>query len=88
VLLRPEDLRLTAGGDATVELTEFFGHDTMYLVRTASGTEIHVRAGAAPVHRRGDRVTVRYAGGPAVSYAAEGAESEPVAPPAASTATA
>jgi iron(III) transport system ATP-binding protein len=76
VLLRPEDLRLTAGGDATVKLTEFFGHDTMYLVRTASGTEIHVRAGAAPVHRRGDRVTVRYAGGPAVSYAADSSVSE------------
>ncbi len=69
VLIRPEDLRLTAGGDATVELTEFYGHDTVYLVRTASGTQVRVRAGAAPEHRRGDLVTVSYAGAPAISYA-------------------
>ena len=68
VLLRPEDLRLVPGGDATVELTEFFGHDTVYLVRTASGPLVRVRAGAAPTHRRGDLVGVSYAGAPAVSY--------------------
>ena len=37
VLVRPEDLRLVSGGAATVELTEYFGHDTVYLVRTADG---------------------------------------------------
>jgi len=68
VLLRPEDLRLVAGGDAIVELTEFFGHDTVYLVRTASEVLVRVRAGAAPAHRRGDRVGVSYSGPPAVSY--------------------
>ncbi|MEQ1788475.1 MAG: TOBE domain-containing protein, partial [Acidimicrobiales bacterium] len=68
VLLRPEDLRLVGGGDAVVELTEYFGHDTVYLVRTASGAKVRVRAGSAPAHRRGDVVTVAYAGGPAVSY--------------------
>jgi iron(III) transport system ATP-binding protein len=79
VLLRPEDLRLTPGGEATVELTEFFGHDTVYLVRTAAGDTLRVRAGAAPTHRRGDPVTVRYAGGPAVGYANDGVASEPLA---------
>jgi iron(III) transport system ATP-binding protein len=69
VLLRPEDLRVSAGGEATVELTEFFGHDTVYLVRTSSGVALRVRAGAAPVHRRGDAVTVRYEGGPVIAYA-------------------
>jgi len=68
VLLRPEDLRLVTGGDALVELTEYFGHDTVYLVRTADGTVVRVRAGAAPTHRRGDQVTVRYDGPPAISY--------------------
>jgi len=72
VLLRPEDLRLMSGGEATVELTEFYGHDTVYLVRAASGSLLRVRAGAAPVHQRGDQVTVRYDGGPAISYAIEG----------------
>jgi iron(III) transport system ATP-binding protein len=79
VLLRPEDLRLTAGGEATVELTEFFGHDTVYLVRTLAGGTLRVRAGAAPTHRRGDPVTVHYAGGPAVSYAGDAMAGEPVA---------
>ena len=71
VLLRPEDLRLSAGGDASVELTEFFGHDTVYLVRTVDGSVVRVRAGSAPAHRRGDQVTVRYAGPPAVGYPGE-----------------
>ena len=69
VLLRPEDLDLVAGGDAVVELTEFYGHDTVYLVRTGAGESLRIRASAAPAHRRGDAVTVRYHGAPAVSYA-------------------
>jgi iron(III) transport system ATP-binding protein len=71
VLIRPEDLRLTTGGDARVELTEFYGHDTVYLVRTAGGSRVRVRAGASPEHQRGDQVTVRYEGRPAVSYATD-----------------
>ena len=72
VLLRPEELQLSAGGDALVELTEYHGHDTMYLVRTASGDAVRVRSASAPLHRRGDAVTVLYTGGPAVSYASAG----------------
>ncbi len=71
VLLRPEDLRLSAGGDAIVELTEYFGHDTVYLVRTVDGTVVRIRAGAAPAHRRGDQVSVRYDGPAAISYTSE-----------------
>ena len=70
LLLRPEELELVAGGDALVELTEYHGHDTMYLVRTATGPALRVRSASAPLHRRGDAVTVRYVGGPAVSYPA------------------
>lgn len=68
VLLRPEELRLADGGDAVVELTEFHGHDTVYLVRPLQGPMLRVRAGSIPTHRRGDRVTVTYAGTGAVSY--------------------
>jgi iron(III) transport system ATP-binding protein len=71
VLLRPEELRLSAGGDDEVELVEFYGHDTVYLVRSAAGPVVRVRAGSAPDHRRGDRVTLSYAGSPAVSYPAD-----------------
>jgi iron(III) transport system ATP-binding protein len=70
VLLRPEELRLTSGGDAVVELTEYYGHDTVYLVRPAAGPVLRVRAGSAPEHQRGARVTISYAGPPAVSYVA------------------
>ena len=72
VLLRPEELRLTSGGDTVVELIEYYGHDTVYLVQPAEGPRVRVRAGAAPQHRRGDLVTVTYAGPLAVGYPAAG----------------
>ena len=68
VLLRPEDLRLTPGGPATVELTEFYGHDTVYLVRTGPGATVRVRLAGSPRHERGDAVTVGYVGPPAAAY--------------------
>ena len=69
VLLRPEELRLAAGGDAVVELIEFYGHDTVYLVRTPHGPQLRIRAGSSPQHSRGDAVTVTYVGPRAVAYA-------------------
>ena len=72
VLLRPEELRLTSGGDAVVELIEYYGHATVYLVQPAEGPRVRVRAGAAPQHRRGDLVTVTYAGPLAVGYPSAG----------------
>ncbi len=71
VLLRPEELRLVSGGDAVVQLVEFYGHDTVYLVRPAAGPVVRVRAGSSPEHRRGDRVSLSYVGSPAISYAAQ-----------------
>jgi iron(III) transport system ATP-binding protein len=68
VLLRPEELRVTDGDGATVVLVEYFGHDTVYLVRLDAGPQLRVRAGSAPRHRRGDRVAVSYAGRAAVVY--------------------
>jgi len=79
VLLRPEELRLAdaAGGvapdsvmgEGVVDLVEFYGHDTIYVVGLADGTQLRVRAGSAPAHERGDPVTVSYAGRPALAYA-------------------
>ncbi|MDP1819374.1 MAG: ABC transporter ATP-binding protein [Acidimicrobiales bacterium] len=70
VLLRPEELRLSGGGDAVVELTEYYGHDTVYVVQLPTGPVVRVRSGSTPHHRRGDAVTVTYAGAAAVSYPA------------------
>jgi iron(III) transport system ATP-binding protein len=68
VLLRPEELTVTAGGDATVESVEYYGHDAVYRVRPAAGPVVRVRVIAAPAFARGDRVGLAYVGGPAVAF--------------------
>ncbi|MGE3621825.1 MAG: ABC transporter ATP-binding protein [Acidimicrobiia bacterium] len=74
VLARPEELRLEAAGDgagtAVVELVEYYGHDCVTFARLEGGEVVRVRAGSAPRHARGDRVVVRYAGGPVVAFTA------------------
>jgi iron(III) transport system ATP-binding protein len=72
VLLRPEHLSLAAGGSAEVVLTEFYGHDTIYLVRTGAGPTIRARQAGAPRHERGDAVTIGFAGPPATAFEPEG----------------
>jgi hypothetical protein len=79
VLVRPEALAISpgepgvAGGSAmaTVELTEYYGHDSLFVVRTDAGDVVRVRSGAATAVQRGDRVSVRYAGPPTVAFAPE-----------------
>jgi iron(III) transport system ATP-binding protein len=72
VLVRPEEVVLdepTGGGaPATVELVEFYGHDTVYLLRLDDGGALRARAGSAPRFGRGDAVTCRYAGRPTRAY--------------------
>jgi hypothetical protein len=74
VLVRPEELcvdsrdRAVTGADATVDLVEFYGHDTVYVLRLHSGAELRARVGSAPHFARGDRVRVTYGGRPAMAY--------------------
>ena len=77
VLLRPEDLRILpaaeaiAGGcDADVELVEYYGHDTVYVVRLVDGTRLRARESAAPTFTRGQPVSVRFAGAATHAYVA------------------
>src|SRR5918998_452776 len=59
----------TLGRPATVELCEYYGHDTVYLVRPdEGGLPLRARAGSVPRFGRGDRVAIRYQGPPAVAY--------------------
>lgn len=78
VLVRPEDLALvpgpgdgaSGGVDAVVELVEFVGHDTTYLVRSGE-LSLQVRRPSMPVAARGDRVSVRYSGDAAAWFLPE-----------------
>ena len=70
VLARPEALRLADGDTATVELVEYYGHDTLYVVRLDGADTVRVRSGAGPRWRRGDRVAVTHAGTPATAWPA------------------
>jgi iron(III) transport system ATP-binding protein len=70
VLVRPEELRLETGDVATVEILEYYGHDSVYVVRLDDGLVVRVRTGAMPVFRPGDRVRVAYGGTPTVAYVA------------------
>lgn len=71
VLVRPEALTLLDGGPASVDLVEYQGHDTAYVVRTAAGPTVRVRIPGPPRHGRGDGVTVAYAGEVAAAYPPE-----------------
>ncbi len=68
VLLRPEHLELDPGGAWEIEQLEFYGHDTLYLLRDEQGTKLMVRAGGAPRFGSGDRTSVRYHGPPTVAF--------------------
>jgi iron(III) transport system ATP-binding protein len=68
VLARPEALRLADGDSATVELVEYYGHDTLYVVRLDGADTVRVRSGLGPRWRRGDRVAVTHDGAPASAW--------------------
>ena len=69
VLLRPEQLRLTDGDAATVEVVEFYGHDAMVYLRYGDHP-LRVRTGPEVMARRGDTFGVRFAGQAAHSFPA------------------
>jgi iron(III) transport system ATP-binding protein len=59
VMLRPEQISIVAGGEATVAAVHYFGADTRYEVTVPGvGSPIAVRASGSPRHQTGDGVTV------------------------------
>lgn len=68
VLLRPEHLVLQPGEAWEIAQLEFYGHDTLYVLRGEHGQQLLVRAGGAPQYASGDRTSVRYQGPPTVAF--------------------
>jgi|TARA_B100001964_G_scaffold212941_1_gene249444 iron(III) transport system ATP-binding protein len=62
IMLRPEDLAVSPGGDGVIELVEYYGHDTMVLIRLGDGTTVRARTDTDVSFQRGDSVTVAYDG--------------------------
>ncbi len=75
VLLRPEAIELVAPGPAvagtsgTVERVEYYGHDSMSVVRTEAGDRLRVRSSTAVRFIAGEDVVARYRGPPATAWA-------------------
>ncbi|MBK5222648.1 MAG: ABC transporter ATP-binding protein [Acidimicrobiia bacterium] len=82
VLLRPEQITLRAVADsaggangratATVELVEFYGHDSVAVVRLDDGSQLRTRTAGPPQVRRGDLVEVHPSPTPTVAFPASG----------------
>lgn len=75
VLARPEHLEVLGpdevddggGADAVVDLVEYVGHDTVYLL-DCGGRQLRVRRPSLPTFARGDAVVVRHRGGSARAF--------------------
>ena len=72
VLLRPEALTLAPGEGARVDLVEFYGHDSVYELSLDDGLRLRARVAGAPSLTRGQRVAVRYGGGPTTAWPVPG----------------
>ena len=69
VILRPEQLSIEAGGEAEVQLVEYYGHDSMVFVNLGD-QQLRVRCGASTNLVRGDRVRVAFIGEQALTFSA------------------
>ena len=68
VLVRPEALAVEPGEGGRVDLVEFYGHDSVYEISLDDGPGLRARVAAAPSLVRGQRVSVRYVGGPTTAW--------------------
>ena len=68
VLVRPEELALTEGDSGVVDHIEFFGHDTLYYIRSADGDVLRCRTTGAPRFRLGATVDLCHSGSSTVAF--------------------
>ncbi|MGI9645607.1 MAG: ABC transporter ATP-binding protein [Ilumatobacteraceae bacterium] len=69
-LVRPEQIQLHPGDDATIEAVEYYGHDVRYELRLSDGSTLAARSLPDVLHQVGDRVGVSYASGPTAAWPA------------------
>jgi iron(III) transport system ATP-binding protein len=67
VLVRPEHVDIQRGDGGQVELVEYYGHDSVVIIRLAEGPRLRARVVGGGFDR-GDRVTASYSGPPAAAY--------------------
>ncbi|MEE3185926.1 MAG: ABC transporter ATP-binding protein [Actinomycetota bacterium] len=67
IVVRPEQLSLEVGDQATVQLVEYYGHETMIFV-TLGGEQLRVRCEPSAPFTRGDRVQVTFTGQTASAF--------------------
>jgi iron(III) transport system ATP-binding protein len=68
VVLRPEQLELTAGSIARVELSEYYGHDIVHLVELDGGQRLRVRSSPDSVPERNTMVGLAFRGEPTMAF--------------------
>ena len=68
VLVRPEELALTEGDSGVVGHIEFFGHDTLYYIRTGDSGVLRCRTTGAPRFRIGATVDLCHSGVSTVAF--------------------
>ena len=68
VMVRPEYITVAAGDEATIEKVEFFGHDSIYLIKPDDQPSLKARVLSTPEFRPGQRVALSYGGGAAPAY--------------------
>ncbi len=72
VMVRPERVLLSVGGEAVVESFEFYGHDVAYALRLPCGARLKALELGPPRFSRGDTLTAAYDGDPTVAFTADG----------------
>ena len=68
VLVRPEELAITEGALRTVAHIEFFGHDTLYYIRSGDGSVLRCRTTGAPRFNIGAAVDICHSGTSTVAF--------------------
>ena len=68
VLVRPEELALTEGCSGVVDHIEFFGHDSLYYIRSADGGVLRCRTTGAPRFDIGAIVDLCHSGVSTVAF--------------------